>query len=77
MDPTLSREKKSQNTIVLLVDHFRDTTQPGWLNNYVVDDAARDQEVGGEDEGEDGPGRGSLKKRWTKELIEDVKKILT
>jgi len=34
----------------------------GWLHNYIVDDAARDQKVGGEDEGEDGPGGGGLKK---------------
>ena len=47
---------------MLHADHFWNTTQPGWLNNYVVDDAARDQKVGGEDEGEDGPGGGSLKK---------------
>ena len=47
---------------MLHVDNFWNTTQPGWLNNYVVDDAAGDQKVGGEDEGEDGPGGGGLKK---------------
>merc|ERR1719204_1313837 len=40
----------------------------GWLNNYVVDDAARDQKVGGEDEGEDGPGGGSMKPCWLFDL---------
>merc|ERR1719445_1384673 len=40
----------------------------GGLNNYIVDDAARDQEVGGEDEGEDSPGGGGMKPCWLFDL---------
>ena len=55
VDPTLFRDNRVKNVL-----HIWKTTQPGWLNNHVVDDAARDQKVGGEDKGEDGPGGGSL-----------------
>ena len=59
--PNTVKRWKSENTIMLHIDNFWNTTQPGWLHNYVVDDAAGDQKVGGKDEGEDGPGGGSLK----------------
>ena len=36
-------------------------TLPPWrLHDDVIDDSTGDQEVGGQDEGEDGPGRGHL-----------------
>ena len=35
--------------------------EPGRFNNHIVDDATSDEEVGGEDECKDGPGRGGLK----------------
>ena len=47
------------------------TPPPGGLHDDVVDDTPGDEEVGGEDEGEDGPGGGHLdggcqggQKRW-------------